>query len=329
MYSYAFDERIGRFIGTERVIPKELFDLMYNSTAVDYKGIKLKSQSKEYTYMIKSRGTREKDQLDASIIELTLDDESIEKIARIKELEAKAKEYNLIFDRGGKIKSRLRVPSLEDKVNSYLDSLYIKSSTKKLEQIIDDVLQSEQYARVVIDHPEIHSLIKEWQEKTKHYTYEDKIRLITNNHSKRLQDFDREAIDNTLDFLQRRHQNQGKDNDDIEIRCWSKENIWVNDRIRGINKKNFVDNNIDIIHITSIASERLDGGMLRRSTDRANNYETERVNGLFTSSIPVDGNNPYIVLNSSGMIILGKSTYIYGSDNIEIIQDSEGKNMLC
>ena len=83
MYSYAFDERIGKFIGTERVIPKKLFDLMYNNTAVDYKGIKLKSQSKEYTYMVKSRGTREKDKLDASIIEPTLDEKSMEKIVMI------------------------------------------------------------------------------------------------------------------------------------------------------------------------------------------------------------------------------------------------------
>lgn len=90
-------------------------------------------------------------------------------------------------------------------------------------------------------------------------------------------------------------------------------------------KRIFVDNNIDITHITSIAPEKLEGGVLRKSIDRANNYETERVNGVFASSSPIDGNNPYIARNSSGMIILGKSTYIYGNDNIEVTQDSEGK----
>ena len=90
-------------------------------------------------------------------------------------------------------------------------------------------------------------------------------------------------------------------------------------------KRIFVDNNIDITHITSIAPEQLEGGVLRKSIDRANNYETERVNGVFASSSPIDGNNPYIARNSSGMIILGKSTYIYGNDNIEVTQDSEGK----
>lgn len=78
-YSYAFDERIGKFVGTEKVIPKELFDMIYNNTPVDYKGIQLKTQSKEYTYMSKSRGTRAKDKLDASIIEPTLDEKSMEK----------------------------------------------------------------------------------------------------------------------------------------------------------------------------------------------------------------------------------------------------------
>ena len=76
-------------------------------------------------------------------------------------------------------------------------------------------------------------------------------------------------------------------------------------------KKIFVDNNVDITHISSVPPEELEGGALRMSLDRANNYETERVNGVFASSEPVDGNNPYIARNSSGLIKLGKSTYIF------------------
>lgn len=324
-YSYAFDERIGRFVGTEKVIPKELFDMIYNNTPVDYKGIKLKTQSKEYTYMSKSRGTREKDKLDASIIEPTLDEKSMEKISKIRELEARTREYKLVFDKDGKIELREKIPSLEDKVNSYLDSLFAKSSTKTPEQIVNDVLQSEQYSRVIIEHPEIHLLINEWKEKTNHYTYRDKIRLITIDYSQKLQGYDRKAIDSVLDFLQRRHQNHGKNNDDIELDPETSKIFELMKEYEQAIKRIFVDNNIDITHITSIAPEQLEGGVLRRSIDRANNYETERVNGVFASSSPIDGNNPYIARNSSGMIILGKSTYIYGSDNIEVTQDSEGK----
>ena len=324
-YSYAFDERIGRFVGTEKVIPKELFDMIYNNTPVDYKGIKLKTQSKEYTYMSKSRGIREKDKLDASIIEPTLDEKSMEKISKIRELEARKKEYKLVFDKDGNIESRHRVPSLEDKVNSLLTSLYRSSSTKTPEQIVNDVLQSEQYSRVIIEHPEINSLINEWKEKTNHYTFRDKIRLITIDYSQKLQGFDRKAIDNALDFLQRRHQNHGKNSDDIELAPEASKIFELMTEYGQAIKRVFVDNNIDITHITSIAPEQLEGGVLRRSIDRANNYETERANGVFASSSPIDGNNPYIARNSSGMIILGKSTYIYGNDNIEVTQDSEGK----
>ena len=324
-HSYSYHEKEGRVIGVEKIMPKELFDLMYENNAVDYKGIKLKTQSKEYIFLTKSRGKREKDKLDASVIEPTLDDESKERIARIRELESKVKQYRLLFDKDGKIESRDRIPSLADKVNSYLDSLYMKSSTKTSEQIISDVLHSEQYGRVLIEHPEIDSLIKEWQEKTKNYTYKDKIRLITNYYSKRLQGFDRKAIDNALDFLKRRRQNQGKNNNDIELDAEAKEIFELMTEYKQSIKRVFVDNSINITHITSIAPEELESGVLRKSIDRANNYETERVDGVFASSTPVDGNNPYIARNNSGMIRLGKSTYIYGNDNIEVTQDSKGK----
>lgn len=249
----------------------------------------------------------------------------MEKISKIRELEARTKEYRLVFDENGKIESRHRLPSLEDKVNSFLTSLYVSSSTKTPEQIVNDVLQSEQYSRVIIEHPEINLLINQWQEKTKNYTYRDKIRLITIDYSQKLQSYDRKAIDNVLDFLQRRHKNHGKNNDDIELDAEAAKIFELMTEYGQAIKRIFVDNNIDITHITSIAPEQLERGVLRKSIDRANNYETERVNGVFASSSPIDGNNPYIARNSSGMIILGKSTYIYGSDNIEVTQDLEGK----
>lgn len=90
-------------------------------------------------------------------------------------------------------------------------------------------------------------------------------------------------------------------------------------------KKIFEDNNIEITHITSVSPEKLEGGIIRKSIDRPNNYETERVDGVFASSSPIYGNNPYIARNNSGMIRLGESTYIYGGDNIEVVSDEEGK----
>lgn len=324
-YSYEFDEKLGKYVGTEKVIPKELFDLIYSNKTIDYKGIKLKTQSKEYTYMTKSRGKREKDKEDALIIEPTLDEGSMEKIARIRLLEAKIRRDKNIYDKDGNVESRIRGLSLEEKVDSYLNSLYIKSSNKTAEQIVEDVHKSEQYEKVIKEHPELDSLIKAWQEKAKKYTYKDRIKLLTDDYNRKLKKFDRKAIDNALDFLQRRHQNQGRDNDDIELTPEAKEIFELLKEYEQEIKKIFVDNNIEITHISSIAPDKLEGGILRKSTDRANNYETERVDGVFASSSPVDGKNPYIARNSSGMIRLGKTTYIYGNDNIEVTQDEEGK----
>ena len=104
-HSYAFDEKEGRIVGTEKVMPKELFDLMFDDRIIEYKGMKLKTQSKEYIYMTKSRGYREKDKIDASVIEPTLDDKSKAKISRIKELEAKTRTYRLLYGKDGKVES--------------------------------------------------------------------------------------------------------------------------------------------------------------------------------------------------------------------------------
>lgn len=323
-HSYSYHEKEERVIGIEKIMPKELFDLMYDNNEVDYKGIKLKTQSKEYTYLTKNRGKREKDKLDAEVIEPTLDDKSIEKIARIRELESKVEQYKLLFNKDGKIESREKIPSLKDKVNSYLDSLYMKNSSKTPEQIINDVLKSDEYAKVVMANPAINLLINEWQEKSKHYTFEDKIKLITKDYSRRLQEFDKNTIDNALDFLQRRYQNHGKNNNDIELNIKAKEIFELMKEYEQAIKRIFIDNNIDITHITSIAPDKLKGGVLKKSINRANNYETERVDGVFASSSPIDGKNPYIARNSSGMIMLGSTTYIYGNDNIEVNQDSDG-----
>ncbi len=324
-HSYAFEEKEGRIVGTEKVMPKELFDLMYDGRIIDYKGMKLKTQSKEYIYMTKSRGYREKDKIDASVIEPTLDDKSKAKISRIKELEAKTRTYRLLYGKDGKVESKTKLPTLKEKVDAYLNYLFMKDTTKTPEQIISDVFQSDEYHRIVDIHPEIDSLIESWKEKAKNYTYKEKIELLTHSYSRRLKDFSKESIDNALDFLHRRQINHGKSDNDIELSDEAKEIFKLMQEYGQSIKKIFVDNNIDLTHITNIAPEKLEGGEIRKSLDRANNYETERVDAVFASSSTVDGNNPYIARNNSGMITLGRSTYIYGSDNINVTQDSEGK----
>lgn len=324
-YSYAFDEKEGKVVGTEKVMPKELFDLIYDSKTVDYKGLKLKTQSKEYIYITKSNESREKDKLDAEVVKKALDNESEAKIARIKELEAKTRTYRIVYDKDGKIESKTKLPTLEEKINAYLDNLFMKSPNKTPEEIIKEVLQSDEYHGLIDNHPEIDNLIKGWQEKSKKHTYKDKIDLLTKSYSKKLERFSKETIDNALDFLHKRYINHGRNIDDIELSSEAKEIFKLMEEYRQAIKKIFVENNIDIVHITAVKPENLKDGVLKKSIDKANYYETERVDGVFASSEPVDGSNPYIARNSSGMIRLNEFTYIYGSDNINITQDSDGK----
>ncbi len=157
------------------------------------------------------------------------------------------------------------------------------------------------------------------------YTYKEKIDLLTIEYSKQLENYSKETIDKALEFLQRRRENHGSNNDDIEINDEVKEVFGLMKEYCETIKKIFVDNNIDITHITSVSPQELEGGIIRKSINRPNNYETERVDAVFASSSPINGNNPYIARNNSGMIRLGESTYIYGGDNIEVVSDEAGK----
>ena len=324
-YSYAFDEKEGKIVGTETIMPRELFDLMYDKKAIEYKGVKLKTQSKEYVYMIKSNGNREKDKLDASVIEPILDEHSKAKIDKIRKLESKKRICRIIYNKDGNVESKVRFPTLEEKINDYLDYLFVKGSTQTPDQIISDVLQSDEYHKLVGSHPEINSLLSLWKEKAKDYTYRDKVNLLTKIYSGKLKSFSTSAIDNALSFLRQRQLNHGNNNDDIELSNEATEIFNLMKEYEEAIKKIFIENDIAITHITNIAPEQLEGDKIRKSLNIANNYCTSRVDGVFASSIPVDGRNPYIARNSSGMVSLGKYTYIYGSDNINVVQDTEGK----
>ena len=324
-YSYSFEEKEGKFVGTEKIMPKELFELIYDNNVIDYKGLKLKTQSKEYIYMIKSKGLREKDKLDALSIMPFLDEISKIKISKIKELETKVKIYKITYNKDGKIESRIKYPSLEENINTYLNSIFMKSTTKSPEQIVSDVIKSNEYKKLIINHPEANILIENWKNKSKNYTYQDKINLLTKSYSKRIESFSKKAINNALDFLYNRYLNHGKNENDIELCNEAKEIFKLMQEYGESIKRIFVDNNINLTHITNIPPDRLEGGVLRKSIDVPNNYETEIVSGVFASSTPINENNAYIARNSSGMIGFNNSFYIYGDDNISITQDSEGK----
>lgn len=217
----------------------------------------------------------------------------------------------------------------KEKMNRYLDSLYMKDTVKTPKQIISDLLQSDEYKRVYEKHPEINELINGWREKSKNYTYKDKLELLRKDYSSKLNNFSNATINNAMNYLENRHSNHGKSENDIELTNNAKKIFELMHEYENNIKNIFADNNIKLTHITNVPPDKLEGGVLRKSIDRANNYETERVDGVFASSIPIDGNNPYIARNNTGMIRLNKSTYVYGDDNIDVYQDDNGKNRAC
>lgn len=213
----------------------------------------------------------------------------------------------------------------EDEVYEKLDRLYMRSTTKTPEQIVEDILEKEEYSKIINKYPKTKFLLDKWKEKSKEYTYMEKIRLIGEDYSKKLQEFDKKDIDNAINFLKKRYEKHGRDNEDIELSDEAKKIFDLKTEYGEEIKKIFVDNNIDLTHITSISPKELEGGVLRKSIGALNMYETERVDAVFASSTPIDGKNPYIAWKDGELVKLGDSEYIYGNNNIEIIKDSEGK----
>ena len=215
--------------------------------------------------------------------------------------------------------------SIEGRVIDYLNSLYLKSPEKTPAQVVDSLLYNELDKKAIIEHPEIKEFIERWLEKSKQYTFRDKIRLITDSYSNRLQSFNKEAIDNALAFLRKRAENKGEASDEDIILTEEAQKIFELMTEYGQDiKKIFVHNKIDLTHITNLPPEKIEGGVLRKSIDKATQCNAERVDAVFASSLPIDGKNTYIARNRSGMNQMD-FLCIYGNDNIEVTQDSEGK----
>ena len=91
-------------------------------------------------------------------------------------------------------------------------------------------------------------------------------------------------------------------------------------------KKIFVENGGILTHITDISPENMKDRRIKKSFNRANNYETEFGNWLFASSASIDGENLYIARKKEGMICLTDTVYVFGGDNFYVEPDENGNN---
>lgn len=161
--SYAYDEREGCVIGTQKVMPEELFDLMYSSKKIDYKGTQVRCQSKEFTYLSKSNGTREKDKMDASIIEKYIGDDEQKRIDRIKILQKRIQQYRIMYDKDGNVISSEKLPSIEDKIARFISKIASSNAGVSNEEIKKIVLGNDFVKKMMEQDEDIRKIMGLWQ----------------------------------------------------------------------------------------------------------------------------------------------------------------------
>lgn len=159
--SYAYNEKDACIIGNRKVMPEELFDLMYSSEEIEYKGNKIKCQSKEFTYLSKSQGNREKDKKDASVIEKYIGKDEQLRIARIKKLQKRVENYRVTYGKDGEILSIEKQPSLEEKIGQFIAN--IEKSGMSAEELKSAILSNEQVIKLMRSDTDIKNIMEIWE----------------------------------------------------------------------------------------------------------------------------------------------------------------------
>lgn len=161
--SYAYEENSKAVIGTQSVIPEELFDLMYSSEEIVYKGIPVKCQTKEYTYLSKSKGTRPKDKMDASVIEQYIGEDEQKKIERIRKLQKRIVRYRNTYDKDGNIVSSEKMPEMEDKIANFIAGITAQNSNLSNEELKELILSNETVKSFMEQDEDIRNIISDLQ----------------------------------------------------------------------------------------------------------------------------------------------------------------------
>lgn len=162
--SYVYDEREKYVIGFQQVMPKELFDLIYDNTEISYKGTMVKCQSKEYTYLSKSLGTREKDKIDASIIEKHIGPQEQKRVDRIKILQKRIQEYKIKYGKDGNIISSEKQPGIEEKIESFISQIAQANKGLLDEELKQIILNNETVKAYMEQDEDINVIMNLWKE---------------------------------------------------------------------------------------------------------------------------------------------------------------------
>ncbi len=120
----------------------------------------MKCQTKEYTYMSKSSGTREKDKLDASVIERYIGPEEQKRIERIKKLEKRVEQYEVTYGEDGTILSTVKMPSMEEKIEGFIAQIANANSGKSPEEIKAILFANERVQKLMEKEPDIRDIMQ-------------------------------------------------------------------------------------------------------------------------------------------------------------------------
>lgn len=164
--SYAYEESEQAVIGTQSIMSEELFDLMYSSEEIEYKGTPVKCQSKEFTYLSKTNGNREKDKLDASVIEKYIGEDEQKRINRIKTLQKRVVRYRNIYDKDGNIISSEKMPGMEDKIANFIAGINAQNSGLSNKELMEVVLSNETVKRFMEQNEDVRNIMNAIQNST-------------------------------------------------------------------------------------------------------------------------------------------------------------------
>ena len=162
--SYAYDEREKCIIGFRKVMPEELFDLIYDNNEINYKGTMVKCQSKEYTYLSKSIGTREKDKIDASVMEKYIGPQEQKRIDRIKILQKRIKEYKIKYGKDGNTISSEKLPGIEEKIEKFISQIAQANKGLSDEELKQIILNDETVKGYMEQDEDINVIMNLWKE---------------------------------------------------------------------------------------------------------------------------------------------------------------------
>lgn len=230
--SYIYDEIQKCVVDKQNVMPEELFNLMYSSQKISYKGIDVKCQSKEYTYLSKSRGTREKDKKDASVIEKYIGEDERKIIQRINILQKRIQEYEILYDKEGNIISSKILPSIEDKIEKFISTIVSNTNGMTSEQIKEIVLNNETVKKFMEQDKDINNIMNLWKDSqvegdivkdakdiAHEYYYNDKSYVILTNSLGKISvnipisEADRQEQQVNRKVYERRHQQEKYDSE--------------------------------------------------------------------------------------------------------------------